>query len=64
METMHLTDKEKEMLEYYMSGWSRLETARMLCVTKSCMDYGNSVSITNTVPILGNTDMPLNLIIH
>ena len=39
MDAMHLTDKEKEMLEYYMSGWSRMETARMLCVTKSCMDY-------------------------
>ena len=39
MEAMRLTDKEKEMLEYYMSGWKRSEIARMLCVTKSCMDY-------------------------
>ena len=39
MDAMHLTDKEKEMLEYYMSGWKRSEIAKILCVTKSCMDY-------------------------
>ena len=39
MDAMHLTDKEKEMLEYYMSGWKRSEIAKTLCVTKSCMDY-------------------------
>lgn len=39
MEAMRLTDKEKEMLEYSMSGWKRSEIAKMLCVTKSCMDY-------------------------
>ena len=39
MDAMHLTDKEKEMLEYYMSGWKRSEIVKILCVTKSCMDY-------------------------
>ena len=39
MDAMHLTDKEKEMLEYYMSGWKPSEIAKILCVTKSCMDY-------------------------
>lgn len=39
MDAMHLTDKEKEMLEYYMSGWKRSEVAKMLALTKSCMDY-------------------------
>ena len=39
MDAMHLTDKEKEMLEYYMSGWKRSEIAKILCVTKSCIDY-------------------------
>lgn len=38
-EAMRLTDKEKEMLEYFMSGRKRSEIARMLSVTKSCMDY-------------------------
>ena len=39
MAAMHLTDKEKEMLEYSMSGWKRSEIAKLLCVMKSCMDY-------------------------
>ncbi len=39
MEAMHLKDKEKEMVEYSMSGWKRSEIAKMLCVTKLCMDY-------------------------
>ena len=39
MDAMHLTGKEREMLEYYMSGWKRSEIAKILCVTKSCMDY-------------------------
>ena len=39
MDATHLTDKEKEMLEYYMSGWKRSEIAKILCVTKSCIDY-------------------------
>ena len=39
MDAMHLTEKEREMLEYYMSGWKRSEIAKILCVTKSCMDY-------------------------
>ena len=30
MEAMHLTDKEKEMLEYSMCGWRRTEIAKML----------------------------------
>lgn len=39
MDAMHLTDKEKETLEYYMNGWKWSEIARILCVTKSGMDY-------------------------
>lgn len=39
MDAMHLTEKEREMLEYYMSGWKRSEIAKILCVTKSCIDY-------------------------
>ena len=39
LDAMHLTEKERQILEYYMSGWKRSEIAKILCVTKSCMDY-------------------------
>ena len=39
MDTMHLTEKERETLEYYMSGWKRSEVAKLLALSLSGMDY-------------------------
>ena len=39
MNAMHLTKKEMEMLEYYMSGWKRANIARILSLSLSGMDY-------------------------
>ena len=64
MDAMHLTDKEKEMPKYYMSGWKRSEIAKILCVTKSCMDYRKLRTATNTAPISASFNMPFNFISH
>lgn len=39
MDAMHLTEKEREMLEYYMSGWKRSEVAKLLSMSIHGMDY-------------------------
>ena len=39
MDAMHLTEKEREMLEYYMCGWKRSEVAKLLALSLSGMDY-------------------------
>lgn len=39
MDAMHLTEKERETLEYYMSGWKRSEVAKLLALSLNGMDY-------------------------
>lgn len=39
MDAMHLTEKEREMQEYYMSGWKRSEVAKLLSMSIHGMDY-------------------------